>query len=221
MTVQICNLPENDKGYLSFVFSHFEKFTLADKGDLLLTIRYGNALSLSKRDRIVDVTLEKKSQLFFVLNLLSTVLDRKDYDYKKTTSFEEITFMADCSRAAVLTVESCKKLIVLLAKLGYTALELYTEDTYEVEGEPYFGYLRGRYTKSELRELDAYAKEYGIELVPCIQTLAHLGNLFVWPCYDKVHDTYDCLLIDDEKTYALIEKMFASLRAAFTSGRIT
>ena len=73
-----------------------------------------------------------------------------------------------------MNVPAVKKLIRKLALLGYSELQLYTEDTYEVEGEPYFGYLRGRYSRAELREIDAYAKLFGIELVPCIQTLAHL-----------------------------------------------
>ena len=46
----------------------------------------------------------------------------------------------------------------------------YTEDTYEVEGQPYFGAYRGKYTKDEIKELDAYASMFGVELVPCIQT---------------------------------------------------
>ena len=220
MTIRLCRMDGIDKGYASFVLSHFEIFALADNADLSLSVRLGEVLSLSKQGKEVEITLEKKSQLFFALNLLSAVSDRATYEYQKATSFEEITFMADASRAAVPTVESCKKLIVMLAKLGYTALELYTEDTYTVPGEPYFGHLRGRYTQEELKELDAYAKDFGIELVPCIQTLAHLGNLFVWPCYEELHDTYDCLLIDDEKTYALLEKMFCSLRASFSSGTV-
>ena len=48
-------------------------------------------------------------------------------------------------------VKSC------LEKMGYNTLMYYTEDTYEVKDEPYFGYLRGRFTADELRELDAYA----------------------------------------------------------------
>ena len=31
----------------------------------------------------------------------------------------------------------------------------YTEDIYEVDGEPYFGYMRGSYTKAEMKEIDA------------------------------------------------------------------
>ncbi len=219
-TVRICNAKDFDKGYISFVFSHFENLELSGKGELSLTICKGKALALSKQGNEVTITLETESQLFFALTLLLAVADRETYEYQKTTSVRNLVFMADCSRAAVLTVESCKKLIVLLSQMGYTALELYTEDTYEIPGEPYFGHLRGRYTQNELRELDAYAKRYGIELIPCIQTLAHLGGIFVSPHYDAVHDTYDCLLIDEEKTYALIEKMFQSARAAFSSKTI-
>ena len=63
--------------------------------------------------------------------------------------------MVDCSRDAVYTVGSLKKYISLLAKMGYNSLQLYTEDTYEADGEPQFGYLRGRYSKAELKELTA------------------------------------------------------------------
>lgn len=63
--------------------------------------------------------------------------------------------MPDCSRNAVLNVEGAKLLIRHLAVMGFNALMLYTEDTYEIEGYPYFGYMRGRFTKAELKELDA------------------------------------------------------------------
>ena len=47
-------------------------------------------------------------------------------------------------------------MIDCLVKMGYDTLELYTEDTYEIEGEPYFGYMRGRYTAREIKEIDVY-----------------------------------------------------------------
>ena len=85
--------------------------------------------------------------------------------------------MLDCSRDAVYSVETLKRYFGLLKKMGYTYVQLYTEDVYELEGEAYFGYLRGRYSKQELKELDAAARANGLELVPCIQTLAHLGGI--------------------------------------------
>ena len=129
--------------------------------------------------------------------------------------------MIDCSRNAVMNVPSLKRFIDYLSKMGYNMLQLYTEDTYEIEGEPYFGYLRGRYTKEELNEIDAYAKERGIEMIPCIQTLAHLNCITRWGgVYGGYTDIGDILLAEDERTYALIDKMFAACRAGFSTNRI-
>ena len=51
--------------------------------------------------------------------------------------------MLDCSRNAVMKPSAIKKFVDYLSAFGYNMLQLYTEDTYEVKNEPYFGYLRG------------------------------------------------------------------------------
>ena len=63
--------------------------------------------------------------------------------------------MLDMSRNGVMKVSEVKRYVDYLKAFGYNSLQLYTEDTYEVDGEPYFGHLRGRYTKEELKEIDA------------------------------------------------------------------
>lgn len=128
--------------------------------------------------------------------------------------------MVDCSRDGVYTLQSLKKLIDILQKMGYNMLQIYTEDTYTLDDEPYFGYFRGRYTDEELKELDAYAKEHGMELVPCIQTLAHLGGITRWQAYNEITDINDILLAGEEKTYEIIEKMFAKWARCVKSRRI-
>ena len=129
--------------------------------------------------------------------------------------------MLDMSRNAVMTVDGVKKYIDNLYKMGYNTLMLYTEDTYEVEDEPYFGFMRGRYTFEEIKEIDAYAMQKGIELIPCIQTLAHLQAIFHWPEYAcKTRDCNDILLCGEERTYTLIENMFKTIAKTFTSRRV-
>ena len=126
--------------------------------------------------------------------------------------------MIDCSRGAVMTVDAVKKWIDITADLGYNTLMLYTEDTYEIEGQPYFGYLRGRYSQKELQDIDTYAAAKGMELIPCIQTLAHLEAMFRWrSVYHKMQDFGDILLVGEEKTYELIDAMFATLHKCFRS----
>ena len=129
--------------------------------------------------------------------------------------------MVDCSRNGVLTVESVKRYADIIKKMGYNTLMLYTEDTYEIDNNPFFGHLRGRYSKQELKELNKYCGEIGIELIPCIQTLAHLNCIFKWhSAYGPVKDCDDILLCEEEKTYELIEEMFKSLAECFTSRKI-
>ncbi len=125
--------------------------------------------------------------------------------------------MLDCSRDAVMTVPQVKKFVDILHGLGYNMLQLYIEDTYEIPNEPLFGYMRGRYTQAELKEIDRYCKERGVVCVPCMQTLAHLDTIFRHPPFWDAHDLQGMLWVGEERTYELIENMFASLRECFST----
>lgn len=131
---------------------------------------------------------------------------------------ETLGVMIDMSRNAVMSIDGMRRLVPLLAKMGYNCILLYTEDTYEVNDEPYFGYMRGRYSKEEMKELDALAASYGIEVIPCIQTLAHLSTITRWNKYEM--DTIDILMADEDRTYELVDRMFATLNECFSTRRL-
>ncbi|MBQ8685364.1 MAG: beta-N-acetylhexosaminidase [Clostridia bacterium] len=133
---------------------------------------------------------------------------------------ERFGVMICCSTSAVMKVERVKKLLDEMQKMGYNLLEMCLDDIYKIESEPYFGYLRGGYTKAELKEIDDYAYERGIEVVPCIQTLAHLNNLVKNPPYWELVDNGGILLVDEPKTYAFVEKMLQALKGCFRSNLI-
>lgn len=135
---------------------------------------------------------------------------------------KDLGVMLDCARNAVPNMESLKKFIAGIALMGYTYLELYVEDCFEVTDEPYFGYMRGRFHKEELKEIDRYCRSFGIELVPCIQTLAHLARIFLhWKIYTgTIQDKGDVLLVGEDRTYLLIENMIKTCRECFSSKRI-
>ena len=139
---------------------------------------------------------------------------------RETTPFKTLGIMLDCSRNAVMTVAHVKTWLERLALLGYNMVMLYTEDTYELPGEPYFGYQRGAYTADELRQIDAYAATLNIEVVPCIQTLGHLEKILRHGAYGNVRDTSSVLLVGEDKTYALIGKMLAHWRGVCRTRRI-
>jgi hexosaminidase len=117
-------------------------------------------------------------------------------------------------------VKSVKTFVVRCALMGINMVMLYTEDTYEVSGEPFFGYLRGAYTESELKEIDDYAFSFGIEVVPCIQTLGHLEQMLHWPVYSHLRDTEDVILAESEGTYEFLTKIIKAASAPFRTSRI-
>ena len=209
-----------DKDYFDFAIGHYADFQEKYDGIIDLDISFGKVFSVKRCNAKAYVCLVNKPQIFYALTMLFAEYADENFEYSKNTPFENISFMLDCSRCAVINFESYKKLIVLLAKLGYTSIELYTEDTYEIVDEPYFGHMRGRYSQTEIKEMDEFAARYGIELIPCIQTLAHLDNIFLWPRYEEIHDMWDCILIGEEKTYTLIDKMFRAISECFRSRKV-
>lgn len=138
----------------------------------------------------------------------------------ETAAIARVGIMLDCSRNAVMRPEHVERWLRRMALMGGNLLMLYTEDTYEIPGEPRFGYQRGRYTQAELRRIDATARRLGIEMVGCIQTLAHLEQITRWPEYGAVCDFRDTLLEGEPRTYELIGRMLDAISGSITSRRI-
>lgn len=120
----------------------------------------------------------------------------------------------------VLRVDRAKDLIDKLAMMGYTFLELCIDDLLRIEEEPYYGYLRGGYSKEELQEIDSYGIVKGVEIIPCIQVLGHMENVLSNPHYFDIRDTVDIVLVDDPKTERLIDNIFKTLSECFSSRKV-
>ena len=131
-----------------------------------------------------------------------------------------LCLMEDMSRNSVMHVSAVKQMVRYLALMGYDSLMLYTEDTYELPEYPYFGYMRGKYTLEELREIDDYAYYLGVEVIPCIQTLAHMQQALNWASFAPVNDVGDILLVGAPETKKLIEHMIETMAKTFRSRRI-
>lgn len=139
---------------------------------------------------------------------------------QEKSPFTTLGIMLDCSRNAVKTVPFIKKYLDHLAILGYNMIMIYTEDTYQLDDEPMFGFMRGAYTQKEIREIDDYAAALGIEMIPCIEALGHMEQIFKWGYYSDIRDRDGILLVDEEKTYTLIGKMLDFWSGAVRSRRI-
>lgn len=187
---------------------------------LCVEITHGEGgLSVSYGGEAAHITYTRPCELFRGVGYLLQWNEegKTQGEAHEQPAFEHLTYMVDCSRNAVCSFDYVRQLIRQMALMGYDRLMLYTEDTYEIKEYPFFGYLRGRYSQEELRALDEYAAHFGIELVPCIQTLAHLNGIFHWREFDAVHDTADILCCDLEETYTLIEAMVRTCAETFHS----
>jgi len=167
-----------------------------------------------------QISYKQPHQLYRALALLSAALrsGQDEVQIEEEAAYEDLAYMADCSRNAVLNLSSAKQMIEVLALMGYSTFELYMEDTYEIENQPYFGYFRGRYTVAELQEIEDYAADFDMSFVPCIQTLAHLSAFVKWGVKEvqELRDVEDILLIGEEKVYDLIEGMFQTMVHLYT-----
>ena len=139
---------------------------------------------------------------------------------EETPCFETTGMMFDVSRNAVLQPDTLRFFLRKMAMMGLNLGMMYTEDTYEVPGQPYFGYQRGRYSGRRLQAPGDYADMLGIEPCPCIQTLGHLNRALHWPALAHLKDNEEVLLADDAQTYAFLEELIAAAAAPYRSKRI-
>ena len=186
---------------------------------LKVKVMKGKTISIKKNSQEITMTYQKKNEWFRALTLLSQFLE-DEKEICEAGKYELLCYMADNSRNAVFNIPSAKKMIRYLAGMGYNSMMLYTEDTYEIPGYKYFGYMRGRFSAEELKELDDYADSFGIELIPCIQTLAHLEKALRWPDFAGYKDTGNILMVGDERTYKFVRAALEQCKRCFRSQQI-
>ena len=106
---------------------------------------------------------------------------RTDFNYSEKMYIPQIGVMIDASRNSVPDPAFLRSILDRMALMGLNCLILYMEDVYELEGEPRFGYMRGGYTREQLRQMDDYAHSYGISIVASIQVLGHMEKVLRFP----------------------------------------
>ena len=171
-----------------------------------------NGLTVTKKNNTAHIAYEKDVEFFRGLLTLKTRAEEESFSIQEKARFAFNGEMIDNSRNSVLNMKTAKEVIMYSALLGLDNVLLYNEETFEVPEDPYFGYMRMGYTKKDVRELTDFAKEFGVTIVPCIQTLAHLAQTLRWACHHDICDAGDTLLVEEEKTYALIENIIKSWR---------
>lgn len=195
-------------------------FQLSEEGFTIHVKQANKGITVYKKGKERSITFGEKRELARAWYVMLRNESLEEYEVKEECQFQDLGVMLDCSRNAVMKLPTLLEYIQQLAVFGYHSLQLYTEDTIKVDKEPYFGYMRGAYTKEEIKQIDAYCNRFGIELVPCIQTLAHINQITRYERYNEVTDVNDILLVGNEKTYEFIEHIIATVAECFSSRRI-
>ena len=131
--------------------------------------------------------------------------------------FETLSALIECSSGITPKTETLKNYIKILSSLGYDRVYIGMADAYKIKEEPYFGYKRGGYTVEQLKDIDAYAKSVGIELIAQIQTLSHLHFLSKFPEYQGIFDTDNVVMVGEDRVYELIENMIKTVSEGISS----
>lgn len=181
-----------------------------------------NALEVIRKKSEVVIRYNRRIHFFRALGLLvESSFIHDEFEVFEEPQFDLNGIMPDISQGnAIPNTKTVKEILNRMAVMGLNMLMLYMEDSYIIAEEPYFGYMRGKYSQSELKDLDDYAEAFGIELIPSIQTLAHLKDVLKWKCYSNIEEDDDTLLVGEPKTYEFIEKMIKAASAPFRTKRI-
>lgn len=196
----------------------FECFVSSSEGEMIFAERTDGKQGFVRKEEGLIIRYSHKAKFIYLLFLAFVYKEKKEFFLMP--GFQNLTVMLDVSRNAVRTVATIKQFMRYMVLMGYDCLHLYMEDVYHVPEETYFGYKRGRYSQEELREIAAFGDTIGIEVVPSIQTLAHLETALHWLTYAPVHDAQGILMADEERTYEMIEHMLKALRQSFTTAKI-
>ena len=125
----------------------------------------------------------------------------------------------DISRGQVSTMDNFKKIVRFLARYKLNTYSLYLEDMFVFKSHPLIGRGRGALTVREVKELDAYARRYHVELIPIFETLGHWENILAMPQYLRYAEFPGAhtLNVSDEDVYRMLDEMIGELAGAFSS----
>lgn len=134
--------------------------------------------------------------------------------------FNHLSVFIECAQGVVPKVSTLKRYIKMISQMGYNELYLGMADAYKIKEEPYFNYKRGGYTTEDFREIDAYGRAHGVEVIAQIHTLSHLHFLSKYPEYADMFDTVSNMMVGDDRVYELAERMIKTISEGLSTRRI-
>jgi hexosaminidase len=125
----------------------------------------------------------------------------------------------DISRGQVSTMDNFKKIIKFIAHNKMNIYMPYLEDLVHFKTYPSIGKNRGALGTDEILELQKYAAEHHVEIIPIFQTLGHWENLLFQDEFVDLADFPGSASLDvtSEKVYEFLENMISEIAPIFES----
>jgi len=127
--------------------------------------------------------------------------------------------MLDVSRGKVPTVETLEQIVDVLSLHKGNVFQLYTEHTFQFSHHPRIGEGCGSLSGDDILELDAYARQRHVELMPNLQSFGHCAHILSIPEYEHLAEAPIrwSLCPADQGTYELLDDLYADLLPNFSS----
>lgn len=177
-------------------------------------------------DECIVLAAASEAGLFYGVQTLRQLLESKEGKavvpvlwVRDWPEIQHRGIMQDISRGQILTLDTCKELIRILSYFKINLLSLYIEHTFVFEKHPVIGQGCGSLTREEVKELDEYARDYHIELVPSFQALGHLYQILKHKEYAYLAETQSrwSLSPANEESYKFLGELLSEIVPPFSS----
>jgi len=138
------------------------------------------------------------------------------YDYPQ---YHARGLIDDISRGQRPTINNIKKFIRFLSRGKQNIYVLYIEDIIHFKSHPSIGEGRGKLMPEDLREIQDYAKEWFVCVIPGIELLGHMENILLVPEYMKYAEFPGaaCLDITNPETKEFVKELLDDAIPLFDS----
>lgn len=178
----------------------------------------GYVLVLNKKEQLLMANTE--TGLFYGLQTLKQLIDagwNKELVIADWPSLPHRVMFDDISRGPISKVAYIKQQIERMAALKVNGLSFYIEHVIQTQAYPDFAPADGKLTIADVKELDAYAAKYHMQLVGSFQSFGHFNNILSLPQYQSMGETSTMISPLDPKARHFLESVITEMCAAFSS----
>ncbi|HTF34601.1 MAG TPA: glycoside hydrolase family 20 zincin-like fold domain-containing protein [Myxococcota bacterium] len=212
-------------GFRLPIETHARAADLGPRVELSREGEVGDAYRIVVREEAVRASAAGPAGLRYAVETLRQLAPRgariAGCEIEDAPDFPHRGLMLDVSRGKVPTLDTLRGLVDLCVRLKLNVLMLYTEHTFRFRRHPEIGADASPLDAAQMRELDGYAAERHVELVPTLQSLGHMQHVLALPRYAHLAETERRWTIAPAEpgTYELLRDLYDEYLPNFRSRR--